>query len=33
VAAVNARYVRVNVITPTQDNDPAARLYELEVYS
>ncbi|MDG4821740.1 ThuA domain-containing protein [Asanoa sp. WMMD1127] len=28
-----ARYVRVNVITPTQDGNQAARIYEVEVYS
>lgn len=32
VATVNAGYVRVHVITSTQDGDPAARRYELEVY-
>lgn len=32
VSSVNARYVRLNVITPTQDSDPAARIYEFEVY-
>jgi len=26
------RYVRLSVITPTQNTDPAARIYELEVY-
>ncbi|WKU02300.1 discoidin domain-containing protein [Micromonospora soli] len=26
------RYVRLNVTTPTQTTDPAARIYELEVY-
>jgi hypothetical protein len=33
--AVNAtgRYVRLNVITPTQTTDTAARIYELEAYS
>ena len=32
--AVNAsgRYVRLNVITPTQNTDTAARIYELEAY-
>jgi predicted alpha-1,2-mannosidase len=29
----NARYVRLNVITPAQDANTAARLYEVEVYS
>ncbi|MFG1609120.1 GH92 family glycosyl hydrolase [Actinoplanes sp. NPDC049265] len=28
---VDARYVRVNVVTPTQDGNTAARIYELEV--
>jgi len=31
-APVNARYVQLEVITPTQDGDPAARIYEFEVY-
>lgn len=29
--AVSARYVRLSVITPTQNGDAAARIYELEV--
>lgn len=29
---VTARYVQLEVITPTQDGDPAARIYEVEVY-
>ncbi len=29
---VTARYVRIEVTTPTQTTDQAARLYELEVY-
>jgi hypothetical protein len=29
---VVARYVQLEVITPTQDGDPAARIYEFEVY-
>jgi len=29
---VTARYVQLEVITPTQDGDPAARIYEFEVY-
>jgi hypothetical protein len=33
IAPVNARYVRVNVLVPTQNADQAARVYELEVYS
>ncbi len=28
----NARYVRLNVITPTSNGDDAARIYDLEVY-
>ncbi|HEX6685191.1 MAG TPA: ThuA domain-containing protein [Candidatus Limnocylindrales bacterium] len=28
-----ARYVRLNVIVPTQDSDTAARIYEFEAYS
>lgn len=28
-----ARYIRVNVITPTSDSDRAARVYELEAYA
>jgi ABC-type transport system involved in multi-copper enzyme maturation permease subunit len=27
-----ARYVRLNILMPTQINDPAARIYEFEVY-
>ncbi|GIH07121.1 hypothetical protein Rhe02_51880 [Rhizocola hellebori] len=30
---VTARYLRLNVITPTSDTDTAARIYELEAYS
>ena len=30
---VTARYIRINVITPTSTGDPAARIYELEAYS
>lgn len=30
---VSARYVRLNVITPTSDSDTAARVFELEAYS
>ncbi|GAA3286370.1 GH92 family glycosyl hydrolase [Dactylosporangium vinaceum] len=30
---VTARYVRLNVITPTQTTDGAARIYELEAYA
>lgn len=29
--AVNARYVRLNVVKPTQGSDSAARIYEIEV--
>jgi len=32
VTPVSARYVRVNILDPTQDSDPAARIYEFEVY-
>jgi hypothetical protein len=32
-ASTSARYVRLNVTTPTQNGDPAARIYELEVYA
>jgi len=31
-APVSARYVRLDVITPTQTGDTAARIYEVEVY-
>jgi predicted alpha-1,2-mannosidase len=30
--SATGRYVRLSVITPTQNSDPAARIYELEVY-
>jgi predicted alpha-1,2-mannosidase len=30
--STSARYVQLSVITPTQNTDPAARIYELEVY-
>jgi endo-beta-N-acetylglucosaminidase D/PKD repeat protein len=30
--AVNARYVRINAIKPTQGSDSAVRIYEIEVY-
>lgn len=33
ITRVTARFIRLNVITPTQDGDPAARIYELEAYS
>jgi predicted alpha-1,2-mannosidase len=32
-APVSARYVRLNVITPTQIGEDGARIYELEVYA
>jgi predicted alpha-1,2-mannosidase len=32
-APVTARYVKLNVITPTNTTDPAARIYEFEVYA
>jgi len=32
-AARDARFVRLQVTVPTQDGDPAARIYELEVYA
>jgi glycoprotein endo-alpha-1,2-mannosidase len=32
IEPVTARYVQLEVITPTQDGDPAARIYEFEVY-
>jgi hypothetical protein len=31
--SASGRYVRLNVITPTQNGDPASRIYELEVYA
>jgi hypothetical protein len=30
--SASARYVRLSVVTPTQNSDQAARIYELEVY-
>ncbi|BCJ56008.1 hypothetical protein Asp14428_74830 [Actinoplanes sp. NBRC 14428] len=30
--SATGRYVRLDVLTPTQTDDPAARIYELEVY-
>ncbi len=30
--ATAARYVKLNITTPTSSSDPAARIYELEVY-
>ncbi|WP_111267424.1 galactose-binding domain-containing protein [Marilutibacter maris] len=32
IQPVTARYVRLNIATPTQNGDPAARIYEFEVY-
>ncbi len=32
IAPTIARFVRLNVTTPTQTTDPAARIYELQVY-
>jgi hypothetical protein len=32
-APVSARYVRLDVLTPTQTTDTAARIYEVEVYA
>ncbi|HVK21823.1 MAG TPA: discoidin domain-containing protein [Actinokineospora sp.] len=32
IAATSARYARLNVTAPTQGTDPAARIYEFEVY-
>ncbi|MEA2697596.1 MAG: hypothetical protein QOI66_1867 [Myxococcales bacterium] len=32
IATTNARFVRLNIVTPSQNGDPAARIYELEVY-
>ena len=31
-APVNARYVKLSVVKPTQGSDTAARIYEIEVY-
>jgi hypothetical protein len=31
--STSGRYVRLNVLTPTQNTDNAARIYELEVYA
>lgn len=33
VSPVSARYIRLNVLTPTQNTDRAARVYELEAYA
>jgi F5/8 type C domain len=32
VTPVAARFVRVNVLDPTRDSDPAAGIYEFEAY-
>ena len=32
IATVSARYIRLNVTTPTQNTDQAARIYEFEAY-
>jgi hypothetical protein len=32
IAAATARYVRLNVLIPTQTTDPAARIYEFQVF-
>jgi hypothetical protein len=32
IATRSARYVRLNITAPTQNTNPAARIYELEVY-
>ncbi|HEY0688297.1 MAG TPA: discoidin domain-containing protein [Kribbella sp.] len=33
VSGVSARYVRLNITTPAQGTDPAARIYELKVFA
>jgi hypothetical protein len=33
ITPVSARFVRLNVVTPTQTTDPSARIYEVEVYA
>ena len=33
VTGVTARYVRLNITTPTQGTDPAARIYELKAFA
>lgn len=33
ISPISARYIRLNVLTPTQDTDRAARIYELEAYT
>ncbi|MCF7223324.1 discoidin domain-containing protein [Lysobacter sp. TLK-CK17T] len=32
ILPVSGRYVRLDIVTPTQNGDPAARIYEFEVY-
>ncbi|NOU75697.1 DUF4185 domain-containing protein [Paenibacillus sp. LMG 31458] len=32
IAEVSARYIKLNVTTPTQTTDPTARIYDFEVY-
>jgi hypothetical protein len=31
ISATSARYIKLNVTTPTQNGDPATRIYEFEV--
>ena len=31
ITATSARYIKLNVTTPTQNGDPATRIYEFEV--
>ena len=31
-APVNARYVKLSVVKPTQGSDTAARIYEVQIY-
>jgi hypothetical protein len=33
LAGVTARYIRLNITTPTQGTDPAARIYELKAFA
>jgi glycoprotein endo-alpha-1,2-mannosidase len=33
ITRVTARFIRLNVLTPTQDTDTAARIYEFEAYA
>ncbi|WP_239619131.1 discoidin domain-containing protein [Cohnella mopanensis] len=32
ITSTSARYIKLNITTPTQTTDPAARIYEFEVY-